>query len=104
MSEGFREEEAGRERAAVNTSQPWGQSFILPVLPDLNISATQCSPDLSSTVFSQANINGVYIPSVLLIVGVAIVKREWVPYAAAIAAIIGGYKIFASGRKCSRLI
>jgi cytochrome-b5 reductase len=34
---------------------------------------------------------------VLLIVGVAIIKREYVPYAVAIAALVGGYKIFASG-------
>lgn len=59
------------------------------------------SPDPRSSAFSQANINGVYIPSVLLIVGVAIVKIEYVPYAVAVAALVGGYKIFASGpRKC----
>ncbi len=50
-----------------------------------------------SSLLSSRTINGVYIPSVLLIVGVAIVKREWVPYAAALAAVLGGYKVFTSG-------
>jgi cytochrome-b5 reductase len=41
----------------------------------------------------------VYIPSVLLIVGVAIIKTEYVPYAVAVAAIAGGYKLFASSAR-----
>ncbi|KAJ9603024.1 NADH-cytochrome b5 reductase [Cladophialophora chaetospira] len=59
---------------------------------------------MGNPAFSQANINGVYIPSVLLIVGVAIIKREYVPYAVAIAALVGGYKIFASGAPSSRKV
>jgi cytochrome-b5 reductase len=59
---------------------------------------------MGNPAFSQANINGVYIPSVLLIVGVAIIKREYVPYAVAIAALVGGYKIFASGPPSSRKV
>lgn len=50
-----------------------------------------------SSALSSQNINGVYIPSALLLVGVAIVKAEWLPYAAAFAAIVGGYKVFAGG-------
>jgi len=59
---------------------------------------------MGNPAFSQANINGVYIPSVLLIVGVAIIKREYVPYAVAIAALVGGYKIFAGGPPSSRKV
>jgi len=59
---------------------------------------------MANSAFSQANINGVYIPSVLLIVGVAIVKTEYVPYAVAVAALVGGYKIFASGPPSSRKV
>jgi cytochrome-b5 reductase len=55
-------------------------------------------------MFSQRNINGVYLPSVLLIVGVAIVKREWVPYAAALAAVLGGFKVFASSTPAPRKV
>jgi len=59
---------------------------------------------MANSAFSQANINGVYIPSVLLIVGVAIIKTEYVPYAVAVAALVGGYKIFASGSSSSRKV
>jgi hypothetical protein len=50
-----------------------------------------------SSAFSKENINGVYIPSALLLVGVAIVKFQWLPYAILFASLVGGYKIFASG-------
>ena len=46
---------------------------------------------------SSQNINGVYIPSVLLLVGIAIIKLEWLPYAAIFASLVGGLKIFMSG-------
>ena len=46
---------------------------------------------------SKENINGVYIPSALLLVGIAIVKKEWIPYAAIFAALVGGYKVYSSG-------
>ena len=39
-------------------------------------------------------INGVYIPSGLLIVGVAICKFEWLPYAIALALTLGTFKIY----------
>ena len=45
---------------------------------------------------SPAFVHGVYIPSGLLVVGVAIVKAEWLPYAVALALALGGYKIFAA--------
>jgi hypothetical protein len=40
----------------------------------------------------------VYIPSALLIVGVAIVKKEWLPYAAVLAAVLGGWKVYSNGK------
>jgi len=48
----------------------------------------------SSGALSSQNINGVYIPSALIIVGVAIVKREWLPYALVVVSLLGGYKVF----------
>lgn len=51
---------------------------------------------MGSQALSKQNINGVYIPSALLIVGIAIVKIQWLPYAAILASLIGGYKIFSS--------
>lgn len=32
-------------------------------------------------------VNGVYIPSGLLIVGIAIIKKEWLPYAVVLAVL-----------------
>ncbi|EER39434.1 NADH-cytochrome b5 reductase [Histoplasma capsulatum H143] len=40
-----------------------------------------------------------YIPSVLLIFGTAIVKKEWLPYAAALAAILSGWKVFSNRQR-----
>lgn len=37
-----------------------------------------------------------YIPSALLIFGTAIVKKEWLPYAVALAAILSGGKVFSN--------
>jgi len=45
---------------------------------------------------SKAFIDGVYIPSGLLVFGVLIVKKEWLPFAVALAAILGGYKIWST--------
>lgn len=39
-------------------------------------------------------INGVYIPSALLLVGTAIVKIEWLPFAAVLALALGGWKVY----------
>jgi len=51
---------------------------------------------MASGALSSQNINGVYIPSALLIVGIAIIKKEWLPYAVMFAGLIGGYKVFSS--------
>jgi len=45
---------------------------------------------------SRSMMDGVYIPSVLLIVGTAIVKREWLPYAVTLALVLGGLKVYGS--------
>ncbi|KAL2008491.1 hypothetical protein VTN00DRAFT_6685 [Thermoascus crustaceus] len=47
-----------------------------------------------SGLLSSENINGVYIPSLLLVVGTTIVRKEWVPYAVALAAVLSGWKLF----------
>jgi hypothetical protein len=49
-----------------------------------------------SAALSSQNINGVYIPSALIIVGVAIIKKEWLPYALVVVSLIGGYKVFSN--------
>lgn len=46
-------------------------------------------------------VNGVYIPSGLLIIGTAIVKIEWLPYAVALAAVLSGFKLFNATRERS---
>ncbi|KAF7595384.1 NADH-cytochrome b5 reductase [Aspergillus hancockii] len=46
------------------------------------------------SALSSENITGVYIPSALLVVGAAIFKSEWVPFAVAIAAVLAGVKLF----------
>lgn len=51
---------------------------------------------LFSGLFSTENITGVFIPSVLLVVGTAIAKTEWVPFAVAVAAVLSGLKVFSN--------
>ncbi|KAJ9211910.1 hypothetical protein DTO166G4_6438 [Paecilomyces variotii] len=46
-----------------------------------------------SGLFSTENITGVIIPSVLLVVGTTIVKKEWVPFAVALAAALSAWKV-----------
>lgn len=48
----------------------------------------------SSSPFAPQYVHGVYIPSALLIVGTAIIKSEWLVYAMALAAILGGWKVY----------
>ncbi|KZF21688.1 NADH-cytochrome b5 reductase 1 [Xylona heveae TC161] len=47
-----------------------------------------------ASFLSPQYIHGVYIPSALLVVGVAIVKKEWVVYALGVAALLGGWKVY----------
>ncbi|MCJ1336841.1 NADH-cytochrome b5 reductase [Bachmanniomyces sp. S44760] len=47
-----------------------------------------------ATYLSPQYINGIYIPSGLLLVGVGICKVEWLPYAALIAIVLGAWKVY----------
>ena len=51
-----------------------------------------------TSAFSTQYITGVYVPSALLLVGVALAKREWLPFAAVIALVLGGYKYWSTRR------
>ena len=55
------------------------------------------------SAFSPQYINGVYIPSALLIVGTAIVKKEWVVYAVAVAIMLGAWKVYNNRTLVQRL-
>jgi len=54
------------------------------------------SPAAKNPYLSSSYINGVYIPSGLLIVGTLIVKKEWLPFAVAIALVLGGWKVYSN--------
>ncbi len=87
-------------RSATNCNRSHGVSLrwtVPPLVSHAPAPAHAHPSPIRNLAFSQSNINGVYIPSFLLIIGVAIVKRDWVPYAAAFAAIVGGYKILTGG-------
>ena len=49
---------------------------------------------IMSGLLSSQLINGIYIPSALLIAGVGIAKAEWLPYAVAISLLLGGLRVF----------
>lgn len=55
---------------------------------------------------SKAYVDGIYIPSGLLILGCFIVKKDWLPFAVALAAVLGGYKIWSSRKftLCTRSV
>jgi cytochrome-b5 reductase len=46
-------------------------------------------------------VNGVYIPTALLLIGVTITKRDLLPYAVLFAALVGGWKVYSSGKNCT---
>ena len=48
--------------------------------------------------FSSQYITGVYIPSALLLAGVAIAKIQYLPFAVIIAVLLGGYKFYTTRR------
>ncbi|KAI9792191.1 MAG: NADH-cytochrome b5 reductase [Peltula sp. TS41687] len=48
----------------------------------------------TNSFFGPQYINGVYIPSALLIFGTAIIKREWTPFALLLAVLLGGWKVY----------
>ena len=51
-----------------------------------------------ASLLSPQFINGVYIPSGLLIFGVGIVKLEWLPFAVAVSLVLGAWKIYSTGQ------
>lgn len=53
--------------------------------------------------FSKQNVNGIIIPSSLLVVGTLIVKKEWAPWACLLAAIMSGWKLFSTSTSCISL-
>jgi hypothetical protein len=52
------------------------------------------TPAASNPYFSKSYVDGVYIPSGLLVLGCLIVKREWLPYAIALSLALGGWKVY----------
>jgi hypothetical protein len=51
---------------------------------------------MSDGAFAKKYVDGIYIPSALLVVGCVIVKREWAPYAVVVALLLSGYKLWSS--------
>ena len=39
-------------------------------------------------------LHGIYIPTGLLLLGCAIIKMEWLPYAIGLAIVLGAYKVY----------
>lgn len=65
---------------------------------------------MSESILSKKYIDGVYIPAGLLVVGTFILKRDYVGYAVALAALLGAWKFMSLRRSncfeklvCSRL-
>ena len=59
---------------------------------------SQTESSKATSLLSPQFINGVYIPSALLILGVGIVKFEWLPYAIAVSLVLGAWKIYGAGQ------
>ena len=51
-------------------------------------------PGAQSGFFAKPYVNFIYIPSGLLLVGCAITKIEWLPYAAALAVALGSWQYY----------
>ncbi len=56
---------------------------------------SKANPYLSSSY-----LHGIYIPYTLLVVGTAIVKWNWVPYAVVVGAILGAWKSYSNRKWC----
>lgn len=56
-----------------------------------------------SEFLSAQYINGVYLPSGILVVGAVLVKPEWVPYAVVISLLLAGYKVFSNSKRTAPL-
>ena len=51
-------------------------------------------PGAEKGFFSKKYVNFIYIPSGLILVGCAITKPEWLPFAAALAAALGSWQYY----------
>lgn len=51
-------------------------------------------PAAKNQFLSRQYVDGVYIPSTLIIVGTLIVKRALLPYAVALAFVLGAWKVY----------
>ena len=51
-------------------------------------------PVAKKGIFSKQYVNFIYIPSALLLVGCAITKVEWLPYAAGLAIALGSWQFY----------
>lgn len=49
---------------------------------------------MGESLFSAKYVNEIYIPTGLLVFGTFIIKRDWVAYAAVIAAVLGALKYY----------
>ncbi|KAL5333253.1 NADH-cytochrome b5 reductase 1 [Aspergillus crustosus] len=56
------------------------------------------------SAFSPETITGVYVPSALLVVGTFFVKKEWVPFAVALAAVFAGWRLSSGGSSKPRKV
>ena len=55
--------------------------------------------DKPGSLLAPQYINGVYLPVGLLLAGTAIIKKEWLPIAAVLGALLGVWKVFSPSRK-----
>ena len=53
-----------------------------------------------ASLLSPQLVNSVYIPSGLLLAGVGVLKVQWLPYAIAVAFVLGAWRIYSVG-ECS---
>lgn len=60
---------------------------------------SQTQQSKATSFLSPQFINGVYIPSGLLILGVGIVRFEWLPFAIAVSLVLGAWKIYSAGQQ-----
>ena len=79
-----------------------GSDILPPSKPFIDLSAEEMSTPHQVrpvSLLSPQFINGVYIPSALLLVGCAIVKTDLLPFAIAIVLVLGGWKIYAASKQ-----
>lgn len=51
-------------------------------------------PGTDSGFWSRQYVNFIYVPGALLLVGTAIINKQWIPYAAALAGVLGAWQYF----------